>query len=331
MNDRPDLETLADQILLEIRPKPGRPCSFGSLAKRFRVSEPDIAAALSLIAAWDYRLKSGRREVTFLEAPDLLTATEIGCGLKTKIFGRTIHAYRSVKSTNDVAAQLAVSGSPEGTIVTAEEQTRGRGRLSRSWHSPLHTGVYVSVILRPGFPAEQAPGLSIMTALVLADTLEPYCPDRVRIKWPNDVLISGRKVAGILTELSAERQRIEHVILGVGVNVNQRAEDFPIQLKSTATSLRRVTRRKHSRVELVQRFLVRLEKEYAGYQKRGLRHSRTRLRRYSSLIGTQVKLARGREIVQGVAVDIEADGSLLLETDQGTISVSSGEVTMVKG
>jgi BirA family biotin operon repressor/biotin-[acetyl-CoA-carboxylase] ligase len=330
MNDQARLESLADEILLNIRSRPGRTRSLVSLAKRFNVGEPDVAATLRIIRDWGYRLRTSRREVTFLESPDLLTATEICYRLKTKIIGQTIHAYQSVKSTNDVAAQLAASGAPEGTIVTAEIQTKGRGRLSRNWHSPPGCGIYVSIILRPSFPADQAPGLSIMTALALADTIEPYCPDRTRMKWPNDVLVSGRKVAGILTELTAERRRIEYVVLGVGINVNHRAKDFPPGLKSVATSLRRATRRKHSRVELLKEFLVRLEKEYLGYQKRRLATSRTRLRWYSSLIGDRVKLARGRQIIEGVAVDVGADGSLILKTREGTISVSSGEVTVVK-
>jgi BirA family biotin operon repressor/biotin-[acetyl-CoA-carboxylase] ligase len=329
MNKPADLEALAERILPVIRAKPGRTHSLKHLSKRFRASEQEIGDALRLIAEWKYRLKADGSEVTFLGPPDLLTATEVGYGLKTKTLGRTIHAYRSVKSTNDLAAQLAAAGAPEGTIVTAEEQTKGRGRYSRDWHSPPHAGIYVSIVLRPTFQADRTPGLSIMTALALADTLEPYCPGRVRIKWPNDVLISGRKAAGILTELSAERQRIEHVILGVGINVNQRAEDFPAALRTSATSLRRVTRRKRSRVELLQRFLLQLEKEYAAYRRHGLQKSRSRSRRYSSLIGTRVILSRGREIIEGMAVDIDSDGSLLVRTDLETVSVSSGEVTVI--
>ena len=330
MNDQAPLESLADDILLTIRSHPGRVRTIASLAGRFGVSEKKIIQALQQITEWKYRLKRDRKGVSYLDAPDLLTATEIGYKLKTKYLGQTIHAYHSVHSTNDIATRLAVEGAEEGTIVTSEIQTKGRGRLSRSWHSPPETGIYASIILRPDFASEQAPGLSIMTALALADTIEEYCPDKTKIKWPNDVLISGRKTAGILTELAAEGQRIEHVVIGVGINVNHRADDFPSELRSIATSVCRVTRRKHSRVELFQKFLVRLEKEYNNYKKQGLRTRHTRLRLYSSLIGHQVKLALGRKIIEGTALDIDADGSLILETDQGPITVSSGEVTVVK-
>lgn len=330
MNYQAQLESLADDILLAIRSRTGRARTMASLVDRFRINEEEISLALNQITEWGYRLKRDRKGVTFLGAPDLLTATEIGYKLGTKVMGRTIHAYNSVHSTNDIAARLATEGAIEGTIITSEIQTKGRGRLSRSWHSPPETGIYASIILRPEFASEQAPGLSIMTALALADTIETYCQDQTKIKWPNDVLISGRKVAGVLTELAAEGRRIEHVVIGVGINVNHRAEDFPKELRSTATSVRRVTRRKQSRVELFQRFLVRFEREYNGYKKRGLRTSRTRLRWYSSLIGRQVKLALGRKIIEGTALDIAADGSLILETEQGRVTLSSGEVTVVK-
>jgi BirA family biotin operon repressor/biotin-[acetyl-CoA-carboxylase] ligase len=255
MNDQTRFENLADDILLTIRSRPGRMRTLASLMARFQIGAEDLSLALQQITDWGYRVKRDRKGVTFLDAPDLLTDTEIGYRLKTKCIGRTIHAYNSVHSTNDIAARLASEGAPEGTIVTSEIQTKGRGRLSRSWHSPPETGIYSSIILRPKFASEQAPGLSIMTALALADTIETYCPDQTKIKWPNDVLISGRKVAGILTELSAEGRRIEHVVIGVGINVNHRAEDFPEELRSIATSVRRVTRRKQSRVELFQKFL----------------------------------------------------------------------------
>ena len=330
MNDQTPLESLADEILLTIRANPGRVRTIASLAGRFGVSEANISQALQQIREWKYRLKHDRNGVSYLDAPDLLTATEIGYKLKTKCLGQTIHAFNSVHSTNDIAARLADEGAPEGTIVTSEIQTKGRGRFSRVWHSPPETGIYASIILRPKFASEQAPGLSIMTALALADTIEEYCPDQTKIKWPNDVLISGRKTAGILTELAAEGQRIEHVVIGVGINVNHRADDFPSELRTIATSVRRATRRKHSRVDLFQKFLVRLEKEYNSYKKRGLRTSRTRLRWYSSLIGHRVKLSLGRKIIEGTALDIDANGSLILETDKGQITASSGEVTVVK-
>ena len=172
------------------------------------------------------------------------------------MIGHQVHAYQSVKSTNDIAVRLAESGAPDGTIVTAEQQTGGRGRFGRVWHSPSGCGVYLSVILRPTLHPEQAPGMSIMTALALAETLSEYLPGKIQIKWPNDVLISGKKTAGILTKLSADHKRISYVVIGVGININHRSENFPDELKPIATSVRIGLRRKCDRVALLPRATV---------------------------------------------------------------------------
>lgn len=326
------LERLADELLLIIRQKPRTPFTHKLLARRLKTGRDEIDAAMKLLAGWDYRLTlSNRRGISFITAPDYLTSTEIGYRLKTARIGKSIHAFKSVKSTNDLAALMAEGGAPEGTVVTAEEQTRGRGRLGRNWHSPAGTGIYVSIILRPKFKPERAPGLSIVTALALADVLNSYCPEDVQIKWPNDLLIRGRKVAGILTELSAERDRISHVIVGVGINVNQGVGNFPDELRQSASSLRRVLKRKINRVELLQRFLLRLEKEYAAYRSHGLKKAHARVKKLSSLLGNKVTVKTGTKRLTGRAVDIDKDGRLVLETDDGRIAITAGEVTVVKG
>ncbi|RME19205.1 MAG: biotin--[acetyl-CoA-carboxylase] ligase [Candidatus Zixiibacteriota bacterium] len=324
-------EDLADALLAVIRRKPGTPFETDKLARKLKVTTDELNAAVLQLADWDYRLRhSRRRGVTFVDAPDYLTATEIGWGLKTERIGNVIHAFKTVKSTNDLAMQLAESGAPEGTIVTAEQQTRGRGRLGRSWHSPPGTGIYVSIILRPRFKPERAPGLSIMTALALAEVINRYCPGETHIKWPNDLLLGNRKAAGILTELSADRGRIHHVIVGVGINVNQGVGHFPEGLRDTATSLRRFLKRKVRRVELLQRFLRRFEREYAEYRRHGLRKAQARLKRYSSLLGSEVVVRSGPSTIAGTAADIDRDGRLILLTPDSRRAISAGEVTVVK-
>lgn len=328
---RSELEHLADHILMAIRSRPKQFFTYTSLAKKL-ASEPSmIEAAVRCLIDWGYRVRRRRREaVSFLEAPDTLTTVEIQHGLKTKLIGSRVHCYRLVKSTNDLAAQLAENGAPEGTIVTSEEQSAGRGRLGRLWHSPAGTGIYVSIVLLPKFLPDRAPGLSIMTALALATVLEEYCPGDVRIKWPNDLLVSGKKCAGILTELSAERNRINHVVVGVGINVNQQGVDFPPELRTVATSLRRCTKRKVNRVSLLKEFLKQLEKEYRLYQKIGLAKSQKRLRKYSALLGRKVKLVTGAHEVSGTAVDIDTNGALIIESNGKRVPVAAGEVTVAK-
>lgn len=325
-------DSLTDRLISHLRKKPGEYFAWEKLTSKLQVERSEVDDALALAADWEYKLRVNRTKgVKFVAAPDLLTSTEILHGLKTHRLGRTVHAYRSVKSTNDLAARLAEDGAPEGVIVTAEEQTKGRGRLGRNWYSPPKTGIYLSIILRPSFPPEDAPGLSVMTAVALADTLVKWRPGLVQIKWPNDIWINGRKTAGILTELSAERNGIHHVIVGVGVNVNHQAGDFPEDLRATATSLRRELRRKVDRVALLQLFLVNFEKEYTAYLKYRLKKSLARVRKYSALFGREVTIQSGQSRRTGIVKDIDRNGALILQTATGLETITAGEVTVVKG
>jgi len=328
--NRTELEKQTDDLLLKIRRRPGSYFKIDNLAKTLKIDIAEFAELLVQVKEWGYKIRTRPDTLAFIKAPDFLTATETGYKLKTKIIGRSISAFRSVRSTNDLAAELAEKGAPEGTIVTAEEQTKGRGRLGRGWHSPAGAGIYVSIILKPRFKPDKAPGISIMTAIALADTVKKFCPGEVRIKWPNDILINGRKTAGILTELSADKNKINHIVVGVGINVNHRAEDFPEDLKNIATSLRRVNRKKVSRVELLKTFLYNFEREYKDYPKYQLKKSHDKIKRYSSLIGREIKIREGRNIVEGTAVDIDSSGRLIIERDGKTTPIIAGEVTVVK-
>lgn len=325
------LENAAEKLLAFIRKKPGEYFELARLMSRLSLQRVDLDEAISLLASWDYKLRLRKRKgVCFISAPDSLTDIEIQHHVRTKKIGRIVHAYNSLKSTNDLAAKMAESGSPEGTLVVAETQTRGRGRLGRVWYSPPGTGIYLSIILRPAFSPESAPGLSVMTALALAETINSYCPGETHLKWPNDVLIGRRKTAGILTELSADRGKINHVIVGVGINVNQGVGHFPEEIRAHATSVRRATKRKVRRVELLVAFLKQFEKEYAAYKKERLNKARPRLKKFSSLLGKEVTVRSGRTRTNGLATDIDANGRLILETKTGRVTISAGEVTIVK-
>jgi BirA family biotin operon repressor/biotin-[acetyl-CoA-carboxylase] ligase len=325
-------EPIAESLLAIIRKKPGVIHPFEKLTRELKTDHASLLGAVKLLADWEYRVKiRAVAGVTFVSAPDQLTAVEIANGLKSRTFGRNIHAFRTVQSTNDVAAAQAEHGAVEGTIVVADQQTKGRGRLGRTWYSPPGTGIYLSIVLRPIFPPEDAPGLSLMTALALAETLEKYCPGGVQIKWPNDVLLGGRKVAGILTELSAEKEKISHVIVGIGINVNHGVGHFPADIKNRATSVRRYLKHKISRIQLLQEFLYKFEHEYALYRKHLLGKAHGRLRKYSSLSGQQVTVRAGdTQRISGEVRDIDIRGRLILESGGRRIPITAGEVTVVK-
>lgn len=326
----------ADRLLEIIRKRPEHSFKLKLLADRLKVDRDQLGWEITQLHQWGYRVKKTADAVSFLSAPDILSPVEIDYGLKTKFFGRVVHAFKSVKSTNDLAREMAEAGAVEGTLVVAEEQTKGRGRFRRSWHSPPGSGIYMSLILRPNFPPEKAPALSMVTALSLATTIERWLPGRVMIKWPNDILLGRkdsrrlRKTAGILTELSADKGKINYIIVGVGINVNQTAPEFPNELKKQATSIRRLLKRKLSRVELVRVFLLNLEKNYQTYLKHGLKPMNSRLRKLAYLIGREVRIQAGRNVIEGTAIDIDQIGRLIIDTTTGPVPIDAGEVTVLK-
>jgi len=328
--NRTALEPLADRILLLLRAKPKNKVEVKNLAKKFKSCISDIHASLRILNEWGYEFHQDKTIISYVSSPDVLSGTEISFHLKTKFIGKIIHSFNTVKSTNDIAHQLADKGAVEGTIVTAEKQTLGKGRLGRSWHSPEKMGIYVSIILRPKFPPDKAPGLSVMSALAVAETLNEYSPGKVQIKWPNDVLINGRKVSGVLNELSAEKNKINHVIVGIGINVKQSENDFPPNLRTTATSVRRETGKENSRAELLKLLLRNFENEYVRYKKNQLGKSLPKIRKLSSLLNKEVALQWGGAALSGMAVDIDQSGSLIIESNGNRVAVSSGEVTVVK-
>lgn len=325
------LNALSDEVLKTLRRRPSSFFSTEKLAVRHNCPKEDILIALDLLRRTGYEFATDKGgAVRLASAPDLLLAAEITHGLKSSFVGRTVYAYKSVQSTNSLAAQLAEARAPEGAIVVAESQTRGRGRLGRFWHSPEGAGIYVSIILYPEIDPAAAPGLSVVTAISLAETMVTYAPGTVQIKWPNDCLINGRKVAGILTELSAEMGRVHYVIIGVGINVNHRRRDFPPEISRTATSLRAELKRQIRRVEFLRQFLTQFEKDYKRFIKSGLRLHRKKILQYSNLIGQSVYLDMSGRTITGRAVDIDANGSLVLETPQGRRAFNAGEVTVTK-
>jgi BirA family biotin operon repressor/biotin-[acetyl-CoA-carboxylase] ligase len=329
--DAATLERHTDKLIAQIRRRPGRYYPWEKLAASLMISGENLRKVVDTALSWGYRLKVRKtRGVAFVAPPDAMIPTEIQYKLRTRWLAHTVYSFQSVKSTNDLAAQYAERGAPEGAIVTAEEQVQGRGRFSRVWFSPPGVGVYLSIILRPALRPEAAPGLSIMTALALADAVAALEPGEVKIKWPNDVLINGRKTAGILTELSAERNRVNHVVIGVGINVNQQPGMFPEDIRPEATSIRRESRHLVDRLELLRSFLVLFEREYQKYLRYRLRKSHARLKKYSSLIDQEITVKSGESQLTGLVKDIDRNGCLVLDTEFGVQTITAGEVTVVR-
>ena len=245
--------------------------------------------------------------------------------------GSVIHYFESVDSTNTVAHRLAVEGAPEGAVVIAEAQTRGRGRLGRAWVSPPFRNAYVSVVLRPQMPADGAARITLVAGLAVLEAVAEWDP-RAAIKWPNDVVIDGRKIAGILTELEADAEGVRFVILGIGVNLNISAEDFPEDLRDRAIGLAAATGGAIDRVLFIDRLLTRLDDCYGRFVRAGFAAIRPLWEAGSCLTGKRVEIVEGRQRHAGVAIGIDNGGALLLRGHGGeTIRVVAGDVTVLDG
>jgi BirA family transcriptional regulator, biotin operon repressor / biotin---[acetyl-CoA-carboxylase] ligase len=270
------------------------------------------------------------RGYRLMDVPDKLSPLELSPLLSTHHLGQSIHFHESLPSTNELAFRLATDGAEHGEVVITEQQTAGKGRRGRAWVSPPGLNLYFSAILRPELPPQRAPELTLVAAVALCEVLREADAD-ARIKWPNDVQIDGRKVAGILTELSAEPERVHFVVLGVGVNLNARAEDFPPELADTATSLSRVLGQHVNRAFFTSALWSRLEEWLDLHHEVGFEPVRQRWVELSGTLGQQVRVRTDRSELRGVAEDIDESGALLVRTPDGRLErVLAGDVEQVR-
>lgn len=323
------VDEISIQLLNHLRSTPDQSYTIAKLAELFKTKPRFINQALRGLVVWGYKFDfDNRSRVRFMSAPDSIFPHEITDHLRTEFIGRNIVSQFSVPSTNTLAFGLASDGATEGTLVIAEKQTSGKGRLGREWHSASKKGLWFSMILRPPLPPSELPGLSIVTATALAETIISKLKTEAVIKWPNDCLIDGRKVAGILTEVSAELDKAEFVIVGTGINVNHLTRDFPPALRRTATSLKIETGEKIDRMAFLADFLLEFEKMYMRFKKQGLKPLLPKIKKRSSLLGKQVRLKKGNKTILAKAIDIGLDGALLVKRRNETLRVTAGEVTV---
>ena len=260
-----------------------------------------------------------RKGYRITKVPDKVTADEITLGLKTNILGRHIHYEESVDSTQKIAHRLVQDEAPEGTIVVAEEQVSGRGRMGRNFYSPKYTGIFMSVILRPNIPPPKAPQLTLITAVAIVQAIEEMLEISPQIKWPNDILINGKKITGILTELIADADRIQSIIIGIGINVNQEQKDFPDELKEIAGSLAIACKKQIKRSELIQHVLMKLEQLYLLYLEKGFYPIKLMWESYAISVGREITARTLTGSIHGFAKGITEDGVLLIEDAAGKV------------
>jgi len=265
-----------------------------------------------------------------LDIPDKILVPEIKWNLKTETVGKDVRFFESVGSTNDIAYKLAGEGAIEGTVVLADEQTKGKGRLGRKWLSPSDSGVYLSCILKPEIVPNEVPKITLVAAISVVKAIREFSGIEALIKWPNDIIISDRKTGGILTELKGELDRADFVILGIGINVNTSKKYLPKE----ATSLKEESRSKSdfSRVDFIKALLNKLDAEYKKFKKDGFSQLRSELKSFSCTLGRYVEvIAANKKSICGKAVDIDKNGALVVELDNKSREVFlSGDVTLIR-
>jgi BirA family transcriptional regulator, biotin operon repressor / biotin---[acetyl-CoA-carboxylase] ligase len=289
----------------------------------------DLDRAIELLRFQGYEIDGDDiRGWCLIKIPDTLNYLEIESGLTTTFLGRSLFTYSMIGSTNDTARMLAEAGAADGSLLVAEEQSKGRGRFDNTWYSPPGTGIWASLILRPGINPLQLGVLGILGALSICIAVEEQTGLRPRIKWPNDLYLEGRKFAGILCESSIQAGRLNYFILGFGVNVNLKS--FPENLSETSTSLSIALRGERTdRVKLLQNIMERLEDYYFKLLTDGFSFFLPRVQVRDYLRDRTVKVSVGEgEIVDGVARGIDENGALLLETPESSNlrAVSQGRV-----
>ena len=303
------------------------------LAHKMAISRTAIWKHVHHLKGDGYVIESSPKKGYLLRQPsDLLLVNEIQEGLNTGIFGRGHIAYfRETDSTNLRAKLLASDGAPEGTVVVAESQTRGRGRRGRNWFSPSGGGIYTSIILRPSITPNEAPKLTLMASVAVAEALLSMTSLNINIKWPNDILIKGKKIAGILTEISMEMDRIDYIVIGVGINVNTHRKSLPPDIHDIATSIFMETGKPFPRIALLRAYLEWLEIYYDTFKTRGFEPVMNRWKNLADIIGHRVSVDMIDRMRVGEVLDVDKDGFLILKEDGGNMErIISGDVTLIE-
>ena len=299
------------------------------LCERFQVSRTAVWKVVDQLKKEGYEIEAvPRKGYRLVESPDVLSEAELESIRSTKWAGKSILVFKETDSTNIHAKAGGVKGEPHGTLYVAESQSAGRGRRGRSWESPAGESIYMSLLLRPEFQPVKAPMLTLVMALAVARALRERTGVDVQIKWPNDLVVQGRKICGILTEMSTEMTWINYVVIGIGINVNQ--NEFPEELKDCASSLKMETGRRFRRSHLIAAVMEHFEMYYEQFLQEG---SLAGFRKeYNELLGNkdrQVKILDPGNHYEAYALGINDTGELIVEKEDGSVqNIFAGEVSV---
>ena len=322
------------QILDALRRAGPGSVSGAELSQAIGVSRAAVWARVKDLRSLGYEIEASPHQgYRLVSSPDLLHADDLLSRLgKTRTIGRDIRVFEQTTSTNDVVEKLARDGVREGVVVFAEAQSKGRGRLGRKWLSPSKKGLWFSVLLRPDLRLDAATQLTIASATAIRRAIQSHTGLPTKIKWPNDILVNGKKVAGILTELNAELDRIKYLILGIGVDVNLSCGDFPPELRGAATSLKIESGASIPRAELAVVMLRELDKEYEKLAADQFSTVADEWESHCATIGQNVVIRAGPREIRGRAESLAESGALLLRTEHGHLEpIIGGDVSLERG
>lgn len=269
---------------------------------------------------------------SYLDAVHIpLRLDQVRDGLAVRRLTGKFHYFSEIASTNSHARALAEAGAVEGEIVIAEAQSAGRGRLGRHWASPAFANLYISFVLHPKLPPTEVPQITLMAAVALAETVETFISGTVTIKWPNDILVGGKKLAGILTEVSCDAEKVNYVVLGIGVNLNYPVQMMPEEIRGRATSVFELTGKTVDRESFLKRLIRGLDRCYGELEASGFGVLALRWEARFGLRDRRVRVELLDQSVVGVARGIDRDGALLLEDDSGALQrIVAGDVIPVE-
>lgn len=318
---------MKDEILKKLL-EGGGYVSGEELSRSLRVSRAAVWKIIKQLESEGYKIEARTRNgYRIVSSPDVMSEVEVGQYLETRYIGRRIIYLDTTGSTNDQVKKEAAKGAEEGLIIIAEEQQSGRGRKGRSWATTKGNSIAASILLKPPVSPESAFSITPVLALSIVQGLEKETGIRTGIKWPNDIVLDNKKLCGILTEMNAELDRINYIVVGMGMNINQLS--FPQELCDIATSLRIHKGEALSRKRIMASILNSFEKSYELYKKEGLKPMVPMLEKYSVLIGKRVRLMAADSVWEGVALNMDDQGALIVRLDSGeTTRVISGDVSV---
>jgi BirA family biotin operon repressor/biotin-[acetyl-CoA-carboxylase] ligase len=322
----------AAQLLAALRVHP-EGVAGTDLCKQLGVTRAAVWSHIELLRAAGFEIiASPHRGYQLVSKPDALLAVDLQSRLATgQVIGNVIRVLPQTTSTNDEASRAALEDHPEGLVIFAESQSAGRGRMGRRWSSPAGRGLWFSVLLRPSLAPSECTQLTAASANALVRAIQSTTGITPEIKWPNDLLIKGKKIAGILTEMSAELEHVRSVVLGIGIDVNQTASEFPADIRNIATSLKLATGKSVSRADLAEAVLHELDREYARILAGDFAAVAEEWAGYCTTLGKLATIDMGTRRVRGRAEALDENGALLLRTEHGRIErIIGGEVTLTK-